>query len=334
MPKAFRCVAVGTKLLEDQFEGYVSGVGGGDVLMFLSWYATPDHAWIKLVYREAELRKSLSKLQAAPMPIDSPDEAVRYALARSLSEKTTPEALEQAAKLLDDPSPHVRRATMLSIAQQHKVASPKVVTKLINIFSREPTEPRHVLMIGPATAAVGGLGEAAVPVLLKVIGDVPFSDLITTQEDPNSPARAAAFRALGATGTKDKHAHQVIVETLGCTEPSWAKLKGPAADAAGALKLRDAVPGVLALLEKSNADEGARLSALRSLGLIGDRRAIKPLIAQIEFSWKNLGLSFSGQWHCNDSLAKITGVTLSGKAAWTEWLAKNPDAAKEPGNKP
>lgn len=327
MPKAFRCVAVGTKLLEDQFDTYVAGVGGGDVLMFQSWYATPDQAWIKLVYREAELRKTLAAMQAAPMPIDSPDEAVRYALARSLAEKTTPEALEQAAKLLDDPSPHVRRATMLSIAKQRKVTSPRVVTKLINIFSREPTEPRHVLMIAPATAAVGGLGESAVPVLMKVIGDVPFSDLITTQEDPNSPARAAALRALGATGTKDKHAHQVIIETISCTEPSWARLKGPAAEAAGALKLREAVPGVLALLERTNSDEGARLSALRALGQIGDRRAIRPLIAHIEYNWKNLGLSYSGQWHANDSLAKITGVTLSGKAAWTQWLASNPDAA-------
>lgn len=328
MPGVFRCVATTPTLISERFEDFVRGVSGGDVLMFQSWFRSGEQAWISLVYRESELRKLAASSSPGATPSLQGDETARFLLAHALAERTDPESLRQTATLLRDKSAHVQLRALRAIGMQRQVADAKVIEQLLRFFAREPAVVEQAVLMLPAAYALGALGESAVPSLLEVIGEPPVPDLVDNPEDPKSPTRLHAFRALARTMTKNPEVAHIIVNTLKTQDANWRRLRGPAAEAAGLLQIRDAVPALIALLNDRATEERTRIEVILALGELRDQRSIKPLIAQVGRNWTTPGLGFWGPMALNLTLTKVTGVQGVLGAEWRKWETDNPQAVQ------
>ncbi len=172
-PEAFGVVAVESNLLETFFDTYVNGVAGGDILLFRCWYHDGTADMVKLIYREADLKRRLAGRPAAGLSdlvadAASPDEFRRYASACGLARFKDPAAPAAAAALLDDPSGAVRRAALEAIKTQARVAGPAVIDKLVAML--EADDPRSRLLRQGVAEALAAQGEAVVPAMRGAAG--------------------------------------------------------------------------------------------------------------------------------------------------------------------
>lgn len=314
-PEAFTVVAVSKSLLESKLgETYLTNVQGGDVLLFPCWYSPSENTLVKLLYREAAYRREAvsSALSKAALPevlsrAATPEEAVRYQAAVRLGDFTTPEALRQTAAALDDASLLVRKAALGSIARQGAVSEPAVIDRLVALFQSKA--PDAAVLRAFVGTALGCLGEPAVTPLIALAGK-------------KGPAQPHAVQALGVTGTRDPQAVATLLPLV--QDPKDAALREAAVGALGALRAKDAVSALLALLDEPKNSETLRKEAVIALGRIGDARAVEALVREHARPYSSMVI-YSIHRTLDEALSALTGqTTLIGRDDWQQWWAAQP----------
>ena len=315
-PGAFGVVAVETNLLETCFGTYVEGVAGGDVLLFRCWYHDAAAEMVKRIYHEADMKRKLAGQPAGDLfglitDAASNDEVRCYASARGLASHTEPGALEAAAVLLDDASISVRRAALEAIKAQGKVASPRVIDKLVAMLKADAAEAR--LLRQSVAEALAAQGEAAVPAMRVLL------------KSGAADVRLYAVRCLGQSGTCNPAAAEALLELFGKSELANDRdLRESVILGLGRMKATDALPALLALLSKDEGRERewVRVAAITALGDLGDQRAVGPLIAEYKHGYSNVQV-YVFRACLYEALTKLTGqknAVWPDYNGWKKWL--------------
>jgi len=314
-PNAFRLVAVRQGLLEKRWEHFAESIEQGDILLFLPWFDASENVFVQLLYREAAIRKSGASTALATADFSSlveksnaSAEPTRYAAATALGRVGTPGAVSALAKLLKDESPLVRKQALAGLAQAKKIDDPSCIATLTE-WIQGSKEPPQTALRSLAAEALARAGDAAVPALLELLGN---------------PKAAGtwpyAIRALGRTGTSDVRAGQTLLDCLNDKTLGKAQLRNDVIEALGLLKVKDAVPALLPILDKRNREsEDERGAVVVALGRIGDRRAIDPLLKQFDVTYSTVVVYWIGD-ALENALRGITGEqNIVGKNEWQRW---------------
>jgi hypothetical protein len=313
-PEAFSVVAVSPELIEKRWEEFADQVVKGDILLFMPWYDAPGNLFVQLLYQEAAIRRSgaLDALaKATPVELAAkaadPAEATRYAAATALGKAGTAAAASILAGMIKDESPLVRKQALAGLAKADKIDDPACIALLIN-WIKGGKDPVQNALRSHAAGALARAGDAAVPALLGLLADAKASD-----------AWPYAIQALGKSGTSDPGVAQTLMDSLrGGTFKG--RLQIAVIEALGLLKVKDAVPLLLPILDKRDRDsEEERYAVVVALGRIGDERAVKPLIDHF-----NVGYSTVVVYRINDAretaLRAITGEQdVYGGKDWLQW---------------
>ncbi|MGD0090999.1 MAG: HEAT repeat domain-containing protein, partial [Planctomycetota bacterium] len=299
-PKAFGIVAVESGLLETKLGIFVDGVAGGDVLLFRCWYPDPVASLVKLVYHEADMRKSLAGRAKKDLPAlladaASSDELTRYAAVRDLAEHTQVDALKAVVGALDHPGIAVRRAALETIKAQGKTASPAVIEKLASLM--QDKDPNTKLLRQSIGEALAAQGEAARPAVRALLESGP------------EEIRLYALRCLAQMGGSDPAGAKVLLGLFGKAElANYRDMREAVILALGRTKVAEALPGLLALLatDEGRDREWVRVAAIIALGDLGDKRAIEPLINEYKHGYSNIQV-YEFRWRLYEALTKLTG---------------------------
>lgn len=333
VPGAFRVVALGTRLVEEQFDRHVTGVAGGDILMFQSWFTNADQAWMKLVYQQVALQRAIENPNK-PLGWDvSSDEIERFRKAHALATQSGPQALAQTLALLDDPSPLVRRAVLRSIARQPALADASVPQRLLDMLTVRRATPPQIVLMQPAAEALGAMGEIAVPSLLKMLDDQPPRPANQPIDDSVTRSRRMALAALGLSRTKNPQVRQRILFIAESQEKEWLPLQPAAISATAKLDIREAIPLLLKRLEPDNKDEPSRFAAIEALGNLREPQAFVPIWNQFSHPIQQFTFLYQRDRIVNTALAQIAGAPAAlGKDDWQRWMSRNP-AATQPASR-
>ncbi|MEH2138073.1 HEAT repeat domain-containing protein [Nostoc sp.] len=216
---------------------------------------------------------------------------VRLSFAEALGKigkPATPLLMEAVA---NHPNPVVRRASAKTLTL---IADPIAIPTLVNaLLNDEDTVVK--------TSAVGGLakiGEAAVPVLLKILASTEYPEsakghavwalgfigaeakehLYREINSDSAEVRAAvvgAIAKIAEEGTEEGAFH-ILVNALTDSSPM---VRWEAASALGSLAYQPAIPNLVELLQ--HADWETRKAAALALMKIGDRTSLEPLQAAL-----------------------------------------------------
>jgi len=286
------------------------------VLLFRCWYHDSTASMVKLIYHEADMSRRLlgtpdRGLSALVADVSAGGESVRYAAAKGLPRHKEAEALAAAATLLEDPSICVRRAALEAIRAQGKVASPSVIERLVAMLKDK--DPDRKLLRQGVSEALAAQGEAAVPAARALLESGP-EDL-----------RLYAIRCLDEVGVPDPASAKVLLDLF--SKPELAnnrELREAVILALGKMKVAEAFPGLLGLLEKDEGRERewVRVAAIIALGNLGDKRAIEPLVQEYKHGYSNVQV-YVFRWRLYESLTKLTGqknVVWPSYEGWTKYL--------------
>jgi HEAT repeat protein len=194
------------------------------------------------------------------------DSAVRIVAIQSLGKIGDAHAVQPLIDALKDEVANVRRAATNALV---RIDAARVVEPLIAALKDKDKEVRRV-----AAQSLGEIGNTRA-----------VKPLITTLKDPDKEVRRAAAQSLGKIG--DARAVEPLIAALKDkdTNPLWAELEGKRTSvrllAARALS-RIGTPAVEALIValKDN-DSDVRILAAKTLGEIGDARAVQPLLSAL-----------------------------------------------------
>lgn len=311
-PRAFGVVMVTESIMEMNLGTFVDGVGGGDVLLFCCWGHSPVGDMVKMVYHEAEMRKCLpgqtEKDRTSRInELSTRDELTRYAAAKRLAQEKDAHALEVTAALLDDSSLIVRRAALDAIRAQGKVASPAVIEKLVGLLKSK--DPEAKVLRQSASEALAAQGAEALPAARALL------------ESGSNDLRLYAVRCLAQIGIPDPASAKILLELF--RKPELAKqqdMRESVIFALGRMKVNDALPGLLAILEtdEGRGMEWLRVAAITALGDLGDKRAIQPLINEYRHNYSNVQVYvYKGRLY--EALTKLTGQKHAVKPNWRGW---------------
>jgi hypothetical protein len=329
-PQAFRLVMVRQDLLEKRWEHFAQSVAQGDVLLYLAWYDSPEGAFVQLLYREAAIRKggALTALATADLATltqkaKEPVEATRYAAATTLGTLKTPAAVAVLTGLLKDESPLVRKQALTGLAQAEKIDDPACLALLIEWIKGSPDPLKNALRSSAAEALAKG-GEAVVPALVGLLAD-----------EKAAGTWPYAIRALGRSGTVDAKAAQLLINWLTDPAPARARLRNDVIEAVGLLKVTDAVPALLPILDqRERTSEDQRGAAVVALGRIGDARAIDPLVKQFSVGYSTVVVYWI-QGAIDTALRSITGEQyVLGKDEWQRWNERRVAPPANPADQP
>ena len=318
-PAAFRVVSVNLSLLEDRWQSYAESVENGDVLLFPPWFDAQENSIVRILYREAALRKSeafqaLARADVATLrkKAADPDEGTRYAAASALGASARPEAIPALAALLKDDSPLVRKQALWALAQMPKIGDPACIAALTN-WLKPANDPLQNALRAFAADALARAGDAAVPAIL---------DLLSPGKPQNRPAWSYAIRALGRSGATDPRAGAALLGFIDAT-PEKAEFRQRAIEALGLLKVKDAVPALVQILKKRDREsEEERRSAVIALGRIGDPSAVGPLVEQFHVGYSTVVVYWI-RGGLEEALRSITGVEdVVGRDEWLAWWKK------------
>ncbi|MHC4403336.1 MAG: HEAT repeat domain-containing protein [Planctomycetota bacterium] len=269
------------------------------------WYNPLHNAYAKLIREEASYIKAgrpkiVSRAEPAELVELTRDAspAVRYHAAMALGEHKTAGAAEALCSLLEDESIIVRRAAAEAIGVPGQIDAEKVVPALMSVLAAKEAEMGIVKRY--ASLSLGNLGPPAVAPLVTMIAGA--------ERIPEK----YAVKALGATGTTDPAAVELIVAQL------ESKVRNPqvrifACEAAGEAGMTAAVPALIATLDHET--ETVVEAAIWALGEIGDDRAVQSLIGLFDRSFKTWAKTrIPGE--IDEALKKTTGKDLVGKEHW------------------
>ena len=160
--------------------------------------------------------------------------------------------------------------------------------------------------------SVVALGERRTADVVKIICAVLESD-----KDPL--VRAAAAEALGKIGHPS--AIPPLIKALG---DERYMVRWDAVKALGELKAEPAVPN-LERVAKTDRQSDVRLAAVNSLGKIGGKEAIGPLIDVLSDKDENIA------YFASQNLARLTGQNFGiQQGKWTQWWEENRDKPLPP----
>jgi HEAT repeat protein len=111
-----------------------------------------------------------------------------------------------------------------------------------------------------------------------------------------------------------------LIGWLSDATPAKVSLRGDVIEAIGLLKVSDAVPALLPILDKRDREsEAERGAVVVALGRIGDARAVEPLVKQFEVSYSTVVVYWI-QGAIDAALRSITGVPdVVGANEWKAW---------------
>lgn len=320
-PAAFSVAMANTRTMEESWDAYVAAVTRGDVLFWTGWYLSPENQMVRMIYQEAGYIKAGpgqavagADLAALLKLVESAEAATRYHAAKALGKIKDPQAAGALDKLLTDESLLVRRAALVALASAGPVGDAKIIDDLLAIVKDKKADNGFLRIF--AARALGAAGDAAVGPLTEMIASKDAAALLPY-----------TILALGATGTADPNAAEVLMPTLDSKD---SYLKTQAAKALGSLKAKAAVDKLIALLE--DPDEQVSVMAVWALGEIGDIKAVTPLINHFDHGYRTVVVYRIANTQ-NDALKHLTGQKLVGKAAWfAYWKQNNPTqpASSEP----
>ena len=216
------------------------------------------------------LAQNVRRLLAAPLDPSSQHERTARVLARaSLGDPTVGAAV---LPLLASDDAAIRRAALEAVARLHEPRARRVVLRLAQ------EDPEAELRIEAAITAMAlsdagavGIDEA---VLLENLRDQLAAWL---RQSAGADSAVALRAALALASRQDSRGETELLAALADSSLDLA-LRGQVIASCGELRLRRAVPGLVALLSHLEL----RTVAAAALGRIGDRRARRPLMRALE----------------------------------------------------
>ena len=217
--------------------------------------------------------------------------------------------------LLNDESPLVRKQALASLAQAEKIDDPACIALLIEWIKAGP-DPIQNALRSLAAEALAKAGEAVVPSLVGLLAD-----------DKAAATWPYAIRALGRTGTTNAIAGQALIGCLGDKVSGKVRLRNDVIESLGLLKVKDAVPVLVPLLDQKDRNtEDERGAVVVALGRIGDVRAVPALINQFRVTYSTVVVYWIKD-AINAALCAVTGEkNVVGKDEWLRWSEKTADA--------
>lgn len=315
-PTAFRVVAVNSALLEECWDSYTQSVQGGDILLCYSWFMATENELVRLIYREAALRKQempTALLNANEQTVlaqaRTEAEVARYYAATQLGKLTSAASQQALVALLDDASPLVRKSALTALYRRADVNDPALVNKL------------GAWLVKPGDAINSAL-RPFVADLLGHIGDPAVAKLLEILQGNQPQAVPYAFRALSATGTANEQAVAFLMKPL-AQEVGKDPNQELAIKVLGDLHVQAAVPALLKVLDDNvRNNEFIRQQAVIALGKIGDKTAIEPLVNHYNRGYSTV-VVYSIEATLDTALAALTGEQhLVGKNDWQRWWAQ------------
>jgi HEAT repeat protein len=226
----------------------------------------------------------------APVLEADPDEEVRKSAADTLGKLRVPEAVHILSRQMRvDPSPAVRGGAASALRASQ---SAEIVNELVSALAGEKNEDvRQQLLWTLGSMECPAAGEAlmviatndpspateklAIELLAQAVSQQPATELLRiVQETPFPELRQAAAVELVDAGGPE------VVPTLTNLLAKPGALPHPAALAAalGVRGIPEVLPMLLRSLTLPTADAEMREEAVRALGIVGDCRALGPLI--------------------------------------------------------
>ncbi len=216
----------------------------------------------------------------------NPDPKVRLASVQLLREAKYPEAIGPLAPLVTDPVDQIQLeaiATELSFFLTQEVPTKKRLGYVVEV--RNPAHAAAAFEMG--TLAVEP--RVAPPDLLDA--------LLKAVDDDNPKVRSEAIYTVGTIGRSPLTESQtlLLIKALDHYDPA---IRAAAARVTGRLDVSSAADALIHAINDSQAP--VRYAAMRSLGLLGERRAVQALGEQLKFYGKG-----EGAWSALDALARI-----------------------------
>jgi HEAT repeat protein len=216
----------------------------------------------------------------------NPDPKVRLASVQLLRESKYPEAIGPLAPLVNDPVDQIQLeaiATELSFFLTQDVPSKKRLGYVVEV--RNPAHAQAAFDMGTLALESRLAPPDLVDALLKAI------------DDDNAKVRSEAIYTVGTVARSPLSESQaaVLIKSLDHYDPA---IRAAAARVTGRLSVSSAADALIHAINDSQAP--VRYAAMRSLGLLGERRAIQALTEQLNFYGKG-----EGAWSALDALAHI-----------------------------
>jgi HEAT repeat protein len=216
----------------------------------------------------------------------NPDPKVRLASVQLLRESKYPEAIGPLAPLVNDPVDQIQLeaiATELSFFLTQDVPAKKRLGYVVEV--RNPAHAAAAFEMGPLVVEP----RVAPPELLDV--------LLQAVDDDNPKVRSEAIYTVGVIGQSPLTERQtsLLIKALDHYDPA---IRAAAARVSGRLNVSSAAAALIHAVNDSQAP--VRFAAMRSLGLLGERRAVQALAEQLQFYGKG-----EGAWSALDALAHI-----------------------------
>ncbi len=222
------------------------------------------------------------------------DELVRYRAVEALGTMGDHRAVLPLCSVLDDEKLLYQAAGSLA-----KMPDPRAIGPLVAKLSTRDASTRHHV-----ESALAAIGEPAAKALIaaleeedeyaregaaETLGDIGAAEAVVPlgkllRGEKSAAARDAAAKALAAIGGAGV---DELLDVLKKQPEDWhaARLTVTVCYAVAGIKERRAVELLIPLLKRD--DVGVSDEAARALGLIGDRRAVEPLIENLDRDWRD-----------------------------------------------
>ena len=216
----------------------------------------------------------------------NPDPKLRLASVQLLRESKYPEAIGPLTPLVNDPIDQIQLeaiATELSFFLTQDVPSKKRLGYVVEV--RNPAHAAAAFEMGPLAVEP----RIAPPELLDA--------LLKAVDDDNAKVRSEAIYTVGTIGRSPLSEGQtaLLIKALDHYDPA---IRAAAARVSGRVNVSSAADALIHAINDSQAP--VRYAAMRSLGLLGERRAVPALTEQLKFYGKG-----EGAWSALDALAHI-----------------------------
>ncbi len=216
----------------------------------------------------------------------NPDPKVRLASVQLLRESKYPEAIGPLAPLVNDPVDQIQLeaiATELSFFLTQDVPAKKRLGYVVEV--RNPAHAAAAFEMGTLAVEPRAAPPELIDVLLKAV------------DDDNPKVRSEAIYTVGTIGRSPLTESQtsLLLKALDHYDPA---IRAAAARVCGRLNVSSTADALIDAINDSQAP--VRFAAMRSLGLLGERRAIQALTEQLKFYGKG-----EGAWSALDALAHI-----------------------------
>jgi HEAT repeat protein len=216
----------------------------------------------------------------------NPEPKVRLASVQLLRESKYPEAIGPLAPLVNDPVDQIQLeaiTTELSFFLAQDIPSKKRLGYVVEV--RNPAHAAGAFEMGTLAVEPRLAPPDLVDALLKAV------------DDDNAKVRSEAIYTVGTIARAPLSESQaaLLVKALDHYDPA---IRAAAARVSGRLNVSSAADALIHAINDSQAP--VRYAAMRSLGLLGERRAVAALTDQLKFYGKG-----EGAWSALDALAHI-----------------------------